>query len=98
MQTAFRRSRVSTQRARPRENLMGPHLVYPPSPKIQLTPREVEATTWLARGKTYSEIALLLSISERTAKAHVESACHKLNAVNKTHAVALALVNGLIKF
>ncbi len=62
-----------------------------------LTPREAEVATWVARGKTYGEVALVLSISADTAKAHIESVCHKLNAVNKTHAVAVALTQGLIK-
>lgn len=65
---------------------------------VHLTPREIEAVTWMARGKTYPEIAILLSVAESTAKAHIVSVCHKLDAMNKTHAVALALANGLIKF
>ena len=65
---------------------------------VHLTPREIEAVTWMARGKTNPEIAILLSISQRTAKAHIESVCHKLNAVNKTHAVALALRDDLVEF
>ena len=64
----------------------------------RLTDRETEVTAWIARGKTYPEIAKLLTISERTVRAHLENVCQKLNATNKTHAVALALMNSLIKF
>ena len=64
---------------------------------VDLTPRELEVMTWSARGKTYGEIATLLSIQEDTAKFHIEHAREKLNATNKTHAIALALSHGYIK-
>jgi len=65
--------------------------------KTRLTPREVETATWVARGRTYAQIAHLLSITEDTAKFHMENVRRKLNASNKTHAIALALVNCLIQ-
>lgn len=61
-----------------------------------LTPREIEVLTWTANGKTRWEISEILNISEETVKNHVENACVRLGTSNKTHAVALALVQGLI--
>jgi DNA-binding CsgD family transcriptional regulator len=69
----------------------------PLSRAARLTPREVETATWIARGRTYAEIARLLSITEDTAKFHIENVRRKLGATNRTHAIALALVNCLIR-
>jgi DNA-binding CsgD family transcriptional regulator len=63
---------------------------------ILLTAREIEILTWTARGKTRWEISRILSISEETVKTHLEHTCVKLYAQNKTHAAAIALINGLI--
>ena len=62
-----------------------------------LTSREVEILQWAALGKTYSEIAIILSIREDTVKTYIERAGRKLNTTNKTHAVAVAVARGLIK-
>jgi LuxR family quorum sensing-dependent transcriptional regulator len=40
---------------------------------------------------------MILKISERTVKFHLVEASRKLNAVNRTSAVAKALARGLIK-
>lgn len=63
---------------------------------IFLTAREIEILTWTARGKTRWEISCILSISQETVKTHLEHICLKLRAQNKTHAAAIALINGLI--
>ena len=62
-----------------------------------LTPREREILRWAADGKTSWEVSVILNISERTVKFHLTQASHKLNAVNRTAAVAKALARGLIK-
>jgi LuxR family quorum sensing-dependent transcriptional regulator len=62
-----------------------------------LTVREREVLRWVAGGKTSSEISVILRISERTVKFHLVEASRKLNAVNRTSAVAKALAWGLIK-
>jgi LuxR family quorum sensing-dependent transcriptional regulator len=62
-----------------------------------LTPREREILRWAADGKTSWEISIILKISERTVKFHLIQASKKLNAVNRTAAVAKALARGLIK-
>lgn len=62
-----------------------------------LSEREIEILKWSAQGKTSGEISIILSISEKTVKTHIDHAGKKLNTTNKTHAVATALARGLIK-
>lgn len=59
-----------------------------------LSKREMEVLTWMKEGKTNWEISVILSISERTVKFHVQNIERKLNAVNKAHAIAIAMDNG----
>ncbi len=61
-----------------------------------LSPREIEAMTLLAVGYSRAQAADTLSISEHTLRVYVESARHKLGAMNTTHAVARALSRGVI--
>ena len=68
-----------------------------PEKRDLLTRREREILRWAADGKTSWEISVVLGISERTVKFHLIQASHKLNAVNRTAAVAKALARGLIK-
>ncbi|MGK4581600.1 helix-turn-helix transcriptional regulator [Kitasatospora sp. HPMI-4] len=56
-----------------------------------LSPRETEALEWTARGKTTREISCGLGISEKGVEFHLEGARRKLQAANRTHAVAKAL-------
>jgi LuxR family quorum sensing-dependent transcriptional regulator len=62
-----------------------------------LTPREREALMWAAAGKSAADTADILGITERTVTAHIVSACQKLDATNKTQAVARALQYRLIQ-
>jgi LuxR family quorum sensing-dependent transcriptional regulator len=64
--------------------------------KRPLTDREREVLHWAAVGKSAWEIGEILAIAERTVTDHVQSACRKLGAVNRTHAVALAMRDGLM--
>ena len=61
-----------------------------------LTPREVEVLHELALGLQNKEIAAKLVISERTVKFHVSAILGKLDAGNRTEAVAIAAQRGLI--
>jgi LuxR family quorum sensing-dependent transcriptional regulator len=62
----------------------------------KLTPREAEVLTWVARGKSAWEIGEILQITQRTVDEHVQTAVRKLGAMNRTHAVALAIRDRLI--
>lgn len=61
-----------------------------------LSPREIEVMTSLALGHSRAQAAEALGISESTLRVYIESARHKLGALNTTHAVARALAQGLI--
>ena len=62
-----------------------------------LTPREEDVLRLLAQGLQNKEIATKLVISERTVKFHVSSILSKLNAGNRTEAVAIAAQHGLVE-
>ncbi|MEM0968247.1 MAG: response regulator transcription factor [Verrucomicrobiota bacterium] len=59
-----------------------------------LTERELEILKLIAKGQTNKEIATLLHLSENTVKNHVKSILAKLQANDRTHAVAIALERG----
>jgi len=61
-----------------------------------LSEREKEVLTWSKRGKSSWEISAILNITERTVNFHVNNIMQKLNAVNRTQAVAVAIERGLI--
>ena len=67
-----------------------------PETSRALSPREVDAMTFLAMGYSRAQVADTLSISEHTLRVYIESARFKLGAANTTHAVARALQHGLI--
>ena len=62
----------------------------------ELSPREREALGQLSLGYSRAVVANSLSISENTLRAYIDSARAKLGAINVTHAISLALSNGLI--
>ena len=61
-----------------------------------LSPREIDALSFMAMGFSRMQAADKLRISEHTLRAYIESARHKLGALNTTHAVARALTLGLL--
>ena len=58
--------------------------------------REEQCLIWAARGKTYQEIADILSLSLGSVKTHLDTARHKLRCINLTHAVGVAVATGVI--
>jgi DNA-binding NarL/FixJ family response regulator len=57
---------------------------------LDLTPREAEVLTLIARGLTNREIADTLVISVKTASVHVSHILRKLDAPNRREAAAIA--------
>jgi DNA-binding CsgD family transcriptional regulator len=69
-----------------------------PSPDASdLNERERQVLTWVAAGKTTSEIACIMPISERTVSFHLSNARRKLGAANSRHAITRAISLGLIE-
>ena len=60
-----------------------------------LTAREVEILKWTAEGKTAGDIAIILSLKERTVHFHMANAIVKMGACNKTAAVVQAALRGM---
>lgn len=63
--------------------------------RAELTPREGEVLPLLAKGLTNKQIGKALSISDKTARNHVNSILEKLNAGDRTEAVITAIQQGL---
>lgn len=61
-----------------------------------LSPREIDVLTLLGLGYSRAQAAESLNISEHTLRVYIDTARFKLGAANTTHAVAKALVRGLI--
>lgn len=62
----------------------------------RLTGREVDVLSLLAEGLSHEEIGRRLAISAETVRTHVRKAADRLEARNRTEAVATALRLGLI--
>ena len=56
----------------------------------ELSKREIQCLQWLATGKTYSEAAIILDVSERTLRFHVGNARTKLGVSTTMQAVVAA--------
>ncbi|WP_297476086.1 response regulator transcription factor [Ferrovum sp.] len=63
---------------------------------LELAEREREVLTWSARGKTSSEIALILGLSKRTVDFHIDNARTKLGVATRIEAAIRAASLGLI--
>lgn len=66
-----------------RENQEQKHLL--------LSAREIECLYWISRGKTSSDISLLMKISEHTVNEHKKNIMKKLNVSNIVYAVREAM-------
>jgi DNA-binding CsgD family transcriptional regulator len=63
-----------------------------------LSPREKQVLEWVAKGKSAWEISIVLGISHKSVEFHLEGAKRKLRVFNRTHAVAKAIMLGLLSF
>ena len=71
-------------------------LVVIPKSGSPLTAKETEVLKWVKQGKSTWDISTILGISERTVKFHVGNILQKLDATTRTHAVAIALEQGIM--
>jgi DNA-binding NarL/FixJ family response regulator len=62
----------------------------------ELSDREVQVLRAVASGKSNKMIAVSLSISEATVKAHIKNILLKLGASDRTHAVGIATARGYL--
>ena len=66
------------------------------TPRIGLTPRELEVLRLMVEGQSNPEIAISLGRAEGTVKIHVQHILQKLGAADRTQAVTMALRRGII--
>ena len=69
----------------------------PDDPNQELTERQVEILHLMALGWSNKEIGHKLMVSENTIKYHLKKILQKMNAQNRTEAVAMAVNNGLFE-
>ena len=61
----------------------------------RLTIRELATLNWIKNDKTNLEISLIMDVSERTVRFHVENIFAKLNVSSRAQAVVSAIEHGL---
>ncbi|HLS48035.1 MAG TPA: response regulator transcription factor, partial [Gemmatimonadales bacterium] len=66
------------------------------TPRIELTAREREVLTHMARGLSNKQIGAVLSVAEATIKVHVLHILQKLDAADRTEAVTIGISRGII--
>ena len=63
---------------------------------VNLTPRQSECLHWVAAGKSNWDIGMIMGISERTVRFHLEKAFEVLSVTSREEAVVKAIMLGLI--
>lgn len=63
---------------------------------LRLSPREIEFLRWLALGKNYKEIGLIMNITERTVKFHAKQMTEKMDCINVKQAMIKAVQLNLV--
>ena len=61
-----------------------------------LTERETECLFWASEGKTSSEIACILGITERTVNYHLNQVTRKTGSMNRYQAIAKGVSSGIL--
>ncbi len=73
------------------------HRLVQISQRRHLSEREIEVLDGLRRGLSNRDIAMALSISENTVKAHVKAILQKLDSADRAEAVARGFEQGLLR-
>ncbi|MEN5146523.1 response regulator transcription factor [Brevundimonas diminuta] len=63
----------------------------------ELSPRERECLSWVSRGKSSTDIGVILGLSARTVDSYLEKAASKLGVRTRIEAVAVGVRRGLIE-
>ena len=63
---------------------------------VTLTRRELEIARWVSVGKTSSEIAAILSLSEHTVNDYIRAGMKKMGATNRLSFIAKTIRQGLV--
>jgi DNA-binding NarL/FixJ family response regulator len=79
------------------ERFAGAPAANPPRGLAELTPRELEVLSLVARGLSNAEIAGTLVVSEHTVKTHVARVLQKLDLRDRVQAVVLAYEAGIVR-
>ena len=66
------------------------------TPRIELTERELEVLTLMAKGMSNKDVADTIGRTEATVKVHVQHILRKLDVDDRTKAVTVALRRGII--
>jgi DNA-binding CsgD family transcriptional regulator len=70
------------------------YYINPINNKYSISRKELEILFYFIRGKTASEIALILNRSKRTIDMHIESIKNKFVVENKSHLIEKAMIEG----
>lgn len=68
----------------------------PAAAPFSITEREAEALTWVARGKSSNDIAVLMNVSERTVNFHINNVIRKVGVATRVQAAIQCALLGLI--
>lgn len=66
------------------------------TPRLDLTPRELEVLAYAAKGLRNKDIARVIGRTEETVKVHLKHIMSKLGATDRTEAVTIALQRGIL--
>lgn len=66
------------------------------TPRLDLTPRELEVLAYAAKGLRNKDIARVIGRTEETVKVHLKHIMSKLDATDRTEAVTIALQRGIL--
>ncbi len=70
--------------------------IFGPPPPAKLSAREEDVLRFIASGRSRAQVAHDLGISENTLRVYLDSARHKLGALNITHAASIAVSRGIV--